>query len=772
MSIPPLGFDLSKTAQIRGQIQRDLKRLPHQLKLELFDRVFDFFRDEGIDFPDEDKEIWVELAMSAYASSREIYAPVTENWAKSLLDRAAKDGKKLVFLARDGLAPYLVAQKLQQSDPKYVDVKMCYAYISRKVAFDAAHRTVDGVPLLQKYMEQLGIEKDDDCLMVDIGFGGSMISTIKRDLRSLTGNIDFEFLVSKTPNASGFVGDLEHPLQALRSAGGNPATHWMEDMHQGIIKSPSKLVVTSDGQIVPNVLVGKGPDTCRETRPIDYMVRFWALQGVLDGVSNSSAAASMEMTAAKTKEVFDQFLLQLESRERLHLIKHDPAENDTQRQFLYVDPERAHLENAAKVIQRRFRMRRAMQQMNHVAAASLAERRALIDESVARAQSYSVPIAADPAQPLVNLEKSKDEMDSGPVEDGRILDRLKPLVERKRRDDLKRIAKLVSYEKFVAQLKRTFRDTLADIMSSPTDKRSYIIIADHEGKSANWVAAHLHDLMSVHPPEDIVSRYEMASYLESHPDVQHVVMIDDGIYSGEQSSRYIRSMNSEVFRNRKFHVSIPFMSKAGANVVRTALEAKLQRIGCVSEEYAQHVRFADHIPMFSMREFHRMGDISERHWREYQRQFTGNGLTDKLDRTLVWMAHKSADSTSNDTKIMEMATGGVEAIEPYKPEKRVLREEQIRSLIPPGQKELNQAVVKFIQSNRGNFIVASADKQVKLFIDGVSIPFGGRNGVQQWKLEEGQQFKIEEEIDGTEMLSIDEFVVEDGKPVLLLSGLL
>lgn len=143
-------------------------------------------------------------------------------------------------------------------------------------------------------------------------------------------------------------------------------------------------------------------------------------------------------------------------------------------------------------------------------------------------------------------------------------------------------AKLGSYDKFELALKASFKDTLQNIYLSPPDQRKYVVIADDIGKSSNWVMAHLHDLMSVHPPSDIVSRKDLEKFLKDNPDIKHVVMVDDGTYSGDQASQYIGELKG-LNKGHKFHVTIPYMTNFGKNKIITAL----QKQQC---DYAMHNR--------------------------------------------------------------------------------------------------------------------------------------------------------------------------------------
>lgn len=145
-------------------------------------------------------------------------------------------------------------------------------------------------------------------------------------------------------------------------------------------------------------------------------------------------------------------------------------------------------------------------------------------------------------------------------------------------------AKLGSYDKFKLALRSAFSDTLQSIYASPPDQREYVMIADWEGKSTNWAIAHLHDLMSVHPPKEIIPRgkRELDTFLRQNPKIKHIVMVDDGTYSGEQASSYISSM--EILEgHHKFHVAIPYMTAYGKDRIIQALQKR-------GYEYEMHDR--------------------------------------------------------------------------------------------------------------------------------------------------------------------------------------
>jgi len=160
-------------------------------------------------------------------------------------------------------------------------------------------------------------------------------------------------------------------------------------------------------------------------------------------------------------------------------------------------------------------------------------------------RSPTVKLSAYFREPIENLTKAK---------------KLKPV---------EKMSQLVSYERFVSALRTSFGETLDTILQSPPDEQSYVVLADESGKSTNWVASHVLDIMSVKPPQAIVTQKELNDYLRRNPTVKHVVMMDDGAYSGTQTSEYIETIKDDIDQNI-LHICIPFMTRYAKNKINAA----------------------------------------------------------------------------------------------------------------------------------------------------------------------------------------------------------
>ncbi|MFT4554220.1 MAG: hypothetical protein ACI9S8_002869 [Chlamydiales bacterium] len=78
--------------------------------------------------------------------------------------------------------------------------------------------------------------------------------------------------------------------------------------------------------------------------------------------------------------------------------------------------------------------------------------------------------------------------------------------------------------------------------------------------------------MNEMPPLNILTKDMLPKYLKDHPEIQHIVMLDDGAYSGEQACEYIDDIG-DFIRDRSFHVSIPYMTTyAYENILKTIKE--------------------------------------------------------------------------------------------------------------------------------------------------------------------------------------------------------
>ena len=296
----------------------------------------------------------------------------------------------------------------------------------------------------------------------------------------------------------------------------------------------------------------------------------------------------------------------------------------------------------------------------------------------------------------------------------------------------RRITKLVSYERFVGVLRNAFIDTLTSILQSPSGEQAYLIIADQQDKSTNWVASHLLDMMSIHPPQAVIKREELSEYLSKHPEIKHIVMVDDGAYSGYQSSDYIKEIKLK-HTNYHFHFCIPFMTRLAKERIEAALAQSSYEGVFPERQLMLNYQELEKLKFYTLEE----NSVSTLH-------------VVKKSTTPTWMAHKSptTDICSSDAHMLKV-TGDERPIEPYKEKNYLEREKLItrykRDDLSPFDEEIKE-LISFVQTNRGDFFIANSytcsypayKDRVFLLIGEEKIRFGGRGGIglYQFKLDD------------------------------------
>jgi hypothetical protein len=278
-----------RVISLANQINKDNKLLPADKATRVAGKVDKLISSKGLfdKTSAKDKEYARKIGLAAYATTQKYYAPMVYEWTLSLLERAKKENTHLVFLARDGLPAYEMAKIIREHHTEYQDVPMNYMYISRNVVKN--HEKNQELPL-SDYIKQelLSPEKPATAskyLFVDIGFLGSMIEPIT-DQAIKAGiskeKISFEYFISHTPKAQGFLDPVSQSIDSVKSAGKNRSTYWLEDTHQGAISSSACLIKEND-KIVPYVLSNECKDkTCRSRNELDYLCKEMAQKALKD----------------------------------------------------------------------------------------------------------------------------------------------------------------------------------------------------------------------------------------------------------------------------------------------------------------------------------------------------------------------------------------------------------------------------------------------------------------------------------------------------------
>lgn len=368
----PLNSTIVSDDPIVLQMQNDISQFINKShQVSLWKEIATLIDNERFLLTPEQKQTCILKAMATYATSHHYYGPVVTEWAESLLDTALLERRKLIFLARDGIAPYKAACLLKSAlAPKYDHVELQLVYVSRTLTYTSillddkisssdeqvkeyVQRQKKRDPhILRKYLiQECHLKRNDRCLFVDVGFTGSLINPIVTQLEQLGISIRFNFLISHTSirkvkeakhEAKGFLAhNVSNPLEVVNKSGGNPAVHWIEDTHQSTLLSPKLLVEREDGKIVParvmkenndliiKELFGENPQICRDN-PEEFLVKTYGLRGVSDAVAKAAYFTERKVeppvvhkvASEERRKHFGDFLSTIHSTQRKLLIKH------------------------------------------------------------------------------------------------------------------------------------------------------------------------------------------------------------------------------------------------------------------------------------------------------------------------------------------------------------------------------------------------------------------------------------------------------------------
>lgn len=228
----------------------------------------------------KNQDAYVDIAAAAYGRCLESYMPIAIKWVHSLLEKANAEGKHLVFLARDGIAPYKIAKRIlaneqyQKLYPNLSSKSITLAWFNRKIL-----ATLEKDFAL-KYSKQLGIPEKKPLIFVDVGFNGSLIKPIRTLFSEV--ECDFEFFISFTDQAHGFAGANNDRLPGF-------PTHiclslyWIEETCQGTTCSAASLV-EHNGKIYANTNIPGQKKTYKDD-PLNYLIRkvnMWAVEDYSD----------------------------------------------------------------------------------------------------------------------------------------------------------------------------------------------------------------------------------------------------------------------------------------------------------------------------------------------------------------------------------------------------------------------------------------------------------------------------------------------------------
>jgi len=247
------------------------------------------------------REAYVDIAAAAYGRCVGTYMPIAIKWVHSLLEKANAEGKHLVFLARDGIAPYKIAKNILKNEqyqrlyPSLSSKSISLAWFSRKTLKNL------NKDFALRYSKQIGIPEKKPLIFVDVGFRGTLIQPIQALFSDVECN--FEFFISFTDKVHGFAGTHTDTLSGFP----NPlclSTIWIEETCQGTVRTADTLVETERGKIYANTNL-PGQKKTYKNNPLNYLIRkvsMWAIKEHSDIDPNTIDLADAKNRINKTFE--------------------------------------------------------------------------------------------------------------------------------------------------------------------------------------------------------------------------------------------------------------------------------------------------------------------------------------------------------------------------------------------------------------------------------------------------------------------------------------
>jgi hypothetical protein len=310
----------------KPSIESDLARIKPQEKDALHQQLETYFQKHEDHFgkltSEEKADITLRVA-SQCARSQDVFSPIARQFVDQLLETANKEGRKIVFMARDGIVFYEIAKELMKQPEnveKYPNLAnkdaIVLGYFSRAL-IDHADSSDENKAIFKRYIsENLGIQPKEKCIFVDIGFAGSMVAPIRGMLPE--NEIDFEFLIATSNRAKGFLGTMDQPLENFTSEKHNLGTRWMEETHHGTLASGKKLFVDLDGKVQVKLDNIKGIPSPKhawkfrteEKFSLPYMIRKFCKKTVVQ--TAAELPLQNEEALVKAKKAFSELVWKLQ----------------------------------------------------------------------------------------------------------------------------------------------------------------------------------------------------------------------------------------------------------------------------------------------------------------------------------------------------------------------------------------------------------------------------------------------------------------------------
>jgi len=306
-------------SNLHNQIAKDLQLFEnHETLLEKKKiEIIKFLEQENIEL----QENIVEKTLAVYATSQSYYAPIVFLWSKYLLKKAKKENRCLMFLARDGIPPYLISLKFKNKfQDYYKELNTHLLYFSRNVLQNSAP------PLIIDYMKQEKITPN--YLIVDIGYAGSCTPKIKELIHKMEKspqkivNIKYNFLLSFNSRIKGFLNSKEYRLPFFYAPSYEErkfTIKWLENTHHGLLPEAHILVKLPNGEIVPDSFINKKNYRKDKKSLEEYCLRHFGLKAISDFFDETDCLNGYPIPTQKLRNFDPSFQLGTVDMKRLKI---------------------------------------------------------------------------------------------------------------------------------------------------------------------------------------------------------------------------------------------------------------------------------------------------------------------------------------------------------------------------------------------------------------------------------------------------------------------
>ncbi len=139
-------------------------------------------------------------------------------------------------------------------------------------------------------------------------------------------------------------------------------------------------------------------------------------------------------------------------------------------------------------------------------------------------------------------------------------------------DPIKKAAEQMIAEKVLeqhishGQFVNTLENKTLPALSTLIGNEKYIVIID-KGRSNEWVFELAAKKLGNLPTNVFDNEIDALNFIKNNPDIAHIVLFDDGSYSGSQMFAHVTNLKNELPTNVQVNLAIPYMTTKAANIL-------------------------------------------------------------------------------------------------------------------------------------------------------------------------------------------------------------